>query len=277
MILDSGKTHIKKYLAGQVGVISDTMAFGVMETTETSADTRLAFEVARAEVSVVSYDFVNDRLVFKGRLPLEFSGIIHEVGLWSQEINTAAAEYNSKLLLSFDSDSELWSFPVWNTTNARIGTDALRHAPAASGTATSDLTGVDFDLSGNSAADVFTLAYNVGNANTANIKVRFMTDASNYYEFTISTPTSGYKVTSVSKGSVAVTGTPTWDNITSVRVSTTATAGGAAQVDFDGLRIEDTDTNNPDYLLVARKVLAAPYTKVEGEEADMEFSIPVTL
>ena len=275
MITDLGKRHIKRYLAGQVGVIGDRLAFGLSDAGELGTDARLGFEFATSPVELVSYDFINDRLIFKGTMDADFSGKVYEVGLWSQE--TEAGDYTSKVLLTFNSLSEDWTNATWVTTNARVGADALRHAPAASGSVTSELNDVDFDLSESASADQFVLAYYVGNANTASVNIRFRTDASNYFQMTITSPTAGYKIATVNKGSLTVVGTPAWDNITSVAVTTTATAGGAAAVEFDALRIEDVENDNPDYVLVAREVLGAAYTKTEGSEPDVEFSLAVTL
>jgi hypothetical protein len=79
------------------------------------------------------------------------------------------------------------------------------------------------------------------------------------------------------KSSAVATGAPTWESITQLRVATTSTAGGAGTVDFDSIRIEDTDTLNPDYVLVAREVLTTPYVKENGKIQDVEFTIDISI
>jgi hypothetical protein len=102
-----------------------------------------------------------------------------------------------------------------------------------------------------------------------------MTDASNYYSYSLATAV-GYKLIKATKGSASVTGAPNWANITEIRIITTA-AAGTANVEFDAIRIEDVDSVSLDYILVARKVLAVPFTKTDGMSQDTEFSLDVVL
>lgn len=276
MITTAGILHIKRYMAGEVGTIASSIALGVGTSAESTSDTALDFEFERADIILTSFDFVNNRLVFKAVLDADVAGKAYEIGLWTADADDLAGAFGSKLITGFDSLTEEWTNPVWATTTNRIGSDSLRHAPAASTTASSTLSELFLDLLGNSGADKFLLAYNNGNANCASIQVRLQTDTANYYAFTLSSPATGYNVAEVTKGSLTTTGSPSWDNITGVEVRTTATAGGAASVEYDGLRIEDVDTTNPDYVLVAREVIT-PYTKEEGRSQEIEFYLAVNI
>lgn len=277
MITNAGKAHIKRYLAGQVGAIGESIALGIGNAAESATSVDMTYEIARVDVSLVSYDFVNDVLIFKGELDQSLAGTIYEVGLWSADVDTRADGYASRLLASFDSDTETWSAGSYFTTNARVGIDSLRLAPAASTSTTATLSDVTIDLSGHSGVDTFSLAYFVGGTAPASVVVRFKTDTANYYTWTITSPTAGYRINTVTKASLVATGTPQWDNITSIEVVVTAAAGGAAAVDLDALRVNDVDTENPDYVLVAREVLAAPHVKTEGIIQEIEFAIPVAI
>lgn len=277
MITTKGKQHIKRYLAHQVGDIARSLSVGAGALSENVAHTALQFEMGRADIILVSYDYVNDKIVFKTTLPQEMSGKIYEVAIWSQTSSTAAGEFTSKVLSSFDSVGEVWSAGSFQTANARLGADALRFTPAASATVVAALTDLFVDLSGNSGADQFTIAYYNGNANVANFKIRFKTDNSNYYTIQVTSPATGYQVSTVAKSAATATGNPSWANITSLEVEVVAGAGGSASIDFDGLRIEDTDTIDPNYVMVAREVLVTPVTKVAGRVMDIEFNLPVTV
>lgn len=283
MITLNGKTHIKRYLAGFVPAIGQSIAFGLGGGAEVNTDTALNFEVGRSDLSLISYDFVNNKLIFKASVPNDYSGKIYEVALYSLPQNVAAGEFQSRLLTSFDSATETWvdastgTAATFNATNTRLGADSLRHTPALSTTKVDALQAVNLDLSGYSAADRFTIALNAGNTNTSSVKILFLTDASNYYTMTMGTPVSGYQIFSVPKSAAVATGTPSWANITEMRVSTTSGAGGASQVDYDGIRIEDTDTLNSDYVMVSRELLASPYTKVDGMVQEIEFSLDVSV
>lgn len=275
MITNDGKLRIRRWLPGGGSNIASTIVVGVGSTAEAAGDTRLVFEVARVPVDIISYDNVNNLLIFKGALDAAMVGKIYEIGLYTQPVNTVAGGYGSRLLTSFDQATETWTNATWDTTNVRIGTDSLKQAPTASTTVTSVLN-TSLDLSGYSGADLFLLAYNVENANVSSIALRFKTDSSNYYTFTISNPSSGYAVSSFAKSTATVTGTPNWSNITSVEVATTAKAAGTAPVEFDGLRVEDIDSINPEYVMVAREVPASPITKVSGLVHEIEYGVPVT-
>lgn len=278
MITDNGKTFIKRFLAGQSGTLVGAISVGIGSIPEGAADERMQFEVARVPVIVTDYDFVNDELIFKGTLDETVEGVIHEVGLWTAEVNAAAGNQESRLITTFDSETEDWDVETFATENTRIGVDSLSHTPVASAVSASVLTGITLDLGDFSSLDSFILAYYVGGGgNVASVNVRFRTDSANYYEFTINAPTPGYKFTTLSKGSAAVVGNPDWYDINEIEIRTTATAGGAAAVQYDGLRIEDTDTIAPEYGLVARHVLASPILKEEGIVRDVEYALPVSI
>lgn len=276
MITADGKVHIRRFMAGQVGNIAEALAIGVGGRVESTSEKSLQLEIARVGITYSTFDFVGDYLVFKASIPAELSGQIYEVGLWSTMTDSLAGQYGSTRLFSFDSGVGGWSTGTYQVTNSRVGTDALRLNPAASATATSTLNGLFLDLSGYSSADTVKLAYYVGNAFTANVKLRFKNDASNYYEFTVLVPGVGYQISELSKGAATTVGSPTWNNIVTVEVAVTSTAGGAAQVDFDAARIEDADNLNPEYVLVCRELLDMPYVKEAGKIQDIEFAMPVS-
>lgn len=283
MITTGGKLHIKRYLAGYVPSIARSIAVGIGPAAESLADEKLQLEVERVNIVYTGYDFVNNKLIFKATLPPGFAGTIYETGLYSTSVNELAGEYGSKLLTTFDSNTENWVNPTTGldsafvTANIRVGTDGLRQSPTATNTQTDALQNVFFDLSGHSASDRFVMAYLVGNAFVSALSVRFLTDASNYYQLSLPTPTAGYKITEMTKATATVTGTPDWANINEIRLICTSTAGGAGIIDWDAIRIEDVDTINPDYQLVAREVLSTPFTTLDGRTQEVEFALDVTV
>lgn len=281
MITDEGKIWIKRFMAGQVPAIASSIAFGIGDSAETVGDERLHLEIDRSDIVLTSYDFVNDKLIFKAPIPDFYSGKIYEVAIYSTPENSSAGNFGSKLISSFDEDSEEWITdgvePVYVVTPARVGGDALRHTAPLSTTVSSVLTDLEVDLSGNSDSDIFLVAINNTNTNAANVKVKLKTDDSNYYTLTITTPVAGYSINEITKGAAAATGSPSWADINSIEVTNTANASGTSTVDFDALRIEDTDTINPDYVLVAREVLPVPYVKQEGMVQDIEYSLDITI
>jgi|SRR6478609_7539126 len=278
MITAKGKTFIKRYMAGQAGTMVGAISVGIGSTAATLNDSRMQFEFARVPVAVIDYDFANDLLIFKGTLGENVEGKIYEVGIWTAEVNSAAGNQESKLITSFDSETEDWTNETMDTSVTRIGPDSLKHTPAASGSSSSVLTGITLDLVDYSSLDTFVLAYNVDNGFTASVKFRLRTDASNYYEYSVAAPGTGYRFASIQKGAPsAVVGVPNWADINEVEIVTTATGGGSASVEYDGLRIEDVDSVAPEYGLVARFVPAVPVVKAEGIVQDVEYALPVSI
>lgn len=275
LITTVGKSHIMKYLAGYATSLAEGIAVGTGVTAAATANTALDFEWSRFSVDLVTADYLNTAIVFKGQIPAELSGSIYEIGLWSA-IDSGAL-YDSRLILGFDSALDLWSSGTWQTTTNRIGINSLRLNPAVSATQTSSLVDMNLDLSGYSYVDEFRLAYMVNNAFVASVKVIFHTDASNYFTITAATPAAGYRITSFAKSAAVATGIPEWGTITSIDVQVTSTAGGSGQVDFDGLRIEDKDFNNEFYALISRAVPAAPIVKLLGLPLDFEYSLDISL
>lgn len=281
MITAEGMNHIKRYLAGWTPSIALSMAFGVGTAAPTSSDKELQFEVGRSDIELVSYDFVQNKLVFKASLDEEFDATIHEVGLYSLESNMISGEYGSRMISSFDSETEEWfqgaNPATYVTTNTRIGEDSVFLNPAANGSVSVTQEDTVLDLSGYSAADQLSFAFYSDNTHASSIRYRFKTDASNYYDFTITSVPSGFSIVRRNKGTATVTGTPSWENITSMEVTVSAKATGTASVNLEGIRIEDMDTISPDYVLVARVVLAVPFDKVSGRIQEVEFPLGVTI
>lgn len=281
MLTTEGKNHIKRYLAGWVPSIAECVTFGIGNKVESPADTKLHLEALRVPTSFVNYDFATNKLVFKASVPDEYLGKVYEVGLYS--LIQDPSEYGSRIITTFDSGTEAWinlsdsSSSAFGTAAVRIGADSLQQAPAASNTVTSSLTNVALDLSGFSGSDSFTFAYSCADNNANQISFRFLTDASNYYAFNMGVQTSGYKIVEANKSTATVTGVPSWANITEIQVITTAKSTGGTSVEFDAIRLEDRDSTNLEYVLVARKVLTTPATKIDGQSLDLEYSFDISI
>lgn len=278
MITASGRTFFKRYLANQGTALAGALAIGVGSASENLNDQSLQFEYARVTIELTAYDFSTDRLIFKATLPSDVVGKIYEIGLWTDEVNPGInGSGASRIITTFDSATETWTPGTYDTTTVRIGYDSLKHTPAASATVESINATQNLDLGDYSNSDKFLLAYNCDNANAATVAIRFYTDSSNYYTFSTTSPIAGYHVDSFNKGTATITGTPDWASITQIGVITTAKVGGAASVEFDGIRIEDVDTISPTYGLIARKVLSSPVVVDGGIQMDIEYALAVSI
>jgi len=270
-----GKTHIKKYLAEQVTTVAAGIALGIGSVAATENDRKLGFEVARIPITLKAYDAINNKIVFKGQIPDEFIGKISEAGLVSAMAD-AITDNESQIMSTFDQEdgwSALTGSISWNTTNARLGPDAMRFSLLANGTAAASLA-TGLDLGKYSPADTVSVAYNA-TANAGTIALAFLTDSSNYYSTSFA-PSTGYQIKDIPKSVFAATGNPDWSNISEIRVTANATAGGATNIDLDGLGFFDADMLNPDLILVAREVFT-PIQKVAGSVNEIEFTLAVTL
>lgn len=285
MITTAGKTYIKRYLAQYTSSIARSVAFGIGSAAEALGDVSLQLQTTQSPINLVSYDFANNQVVFKASVPDNYVGSIYEVGVYSLLSDPNVSGYGSRLITTFDSNTEGWydtgsgAAAAFDTTVMRVGSDGLSHTPALSATTTSRLGSLTLDLSGHSSSDSFTFALNVANTNTSSVTVRFLTDASNYYLYNLGTSvqSAGYKMIKLTKGSATVTGSPNWNNITEIQVATTSSSAGASSVVLDAIRVEDIDSINLDYILVARKVLASPVVKLAGQAQDIEFALDVTV
>lgn len=282
MITNLGKVHFKRFLAGWEPDFARSIAFGVGESTPDPAQDRLDYEIGRTDISLITYNFVEDKLIFKGIMDETFDGVIYEVGLYSSEANEGST-VGSKLLMSFDSDTEFWTqagLPAtYTTTNTRIGNDSMVIAPAASGSITASYENILMDLSGYTSADTFSVAFYSANTNVSSMTLRFFTDASNYYTVTIAGGSigTGFNMVNVPIAQSAATGAPRWSEITKVDVSVNASGAGAANVQMEGVRVEDRDNTEIGNILIARTKLVTPFVKVAGTIQEVEFPIGVTI
>ena len=275
LITTEGKRIVQRYLAGQVKNIAEVIAIGVGSTPATISDTNLGFEFDRAGIDLISPDLVAGTLVFRATFSQLSSGLISEIGTYS--LADSSSPYSSKLILKFDSSTEAWTGGAFALDNNRIGGDLYRLSPAVSATATATLANVGLDFTGYSNSDKISLAYFVTNAFTSSITLRLKVDSSNYFQYVINTPAAGYKINTFYKSDFSLVGIPTWGNILSVDVLATSTAGGAAIIDLDGFRVDDSDYSNPNYVLVSHSVLTSPIQKLNTAPLEIEYSLVVSV
>lgn len=279
MLTNEGKQHIRRYLAGYVPNIAQSIAYGIGSSAESATDTSLQLEAGRIQIVTTGYDFVTDNIIYKATFPSDLTVDIYEVGLYSRFVDDAAfGSYPSKNISTFDSATESWltagSPSDFSNTNTRIGADSLFHQLLASGTETSSLGDISLDLSGYANSDIFRLATSSTGANFS-VAIRFKTDSSNYYTATFSGIGSGYVISEILKSSLVPTGSPDLKSINQIDVITTAGAA-AADVEIDVLRVINKNVNF-DNVLISREVLAVPVLKEEGISQDIEFSLKVNL
>jgi hypothetical protein len=292
MITKFGKRFLTDFIAGNSDFNSKDIALGISSTAATENDTRLGFEFYRLPVSLTSIDIKEVSSVFKyyaiykATIPQDISGVITEIGLYPG-VRKSTNFFDSKFVTSFENNS-IWFDSVGgnpqlkvNTTSpeftAKIGESMVQFDVATSSAKEYTNSIVTLDLSGYSVNDSLSIAYKKVDNNVSNIRVKLYSSDTQYY-YADFTPASGSgdRIQSVPMstvfGNTSLT-PPDATSITKVGIEVTAGAGGSTAVYFDGLRINDEDTFDPQYGLIARHVLTTPLQKPSGRPVDIEYKL----
>lgn len=300
MITKFGKRFLTSYIAGASDFNSKDLAIGIGNTAvdANGNDTKLEFEFYRLPVTLGSFDISQTGVdgggnpifaytaIYKATVPQDVSGVISEVGLYPG-VRSSNNSYDSKFITSFENNIN-WldssnNNPVLrsNSTSpaftAKIGESMVQFDVNQSTSKEYKNSIVNLDLSGYSVNDSLSIAYKKNDNNVTAIRVKLYSSETQYYyaDFTPSSGT-GDKIQSISMSSVfsnisATAPDPT--NITKIGVQVTAGSGGPTTVYFDGLRINDEDTFDPQYGLISRSVLTTPLQKPSGRPVDIEYKL----
>lgn len=295
MITKFGKRFLTNYLAGNSDFTKKDIALGIGSTTPNADgnDTRLEFEFYRLPVTLGSISIESDGLggfnyfaIYKTTIPQDVSGVVSEIGIYPG-IRKSTNSYDSKFITSFENNinwlDSLNSTPQLKANNttepflSKIGENMVQFDVNQSTSKEYKNSIVNLDLSGYSVNDSLSMAYKKADTNVTNIRVKFYSSDTQYYYADFS-PLSGTgdKIQSISMSTVfgnTSTTPPDATNINKVGVEVTAGAGGATAVYFDGLRINDEDTFDPGYGLIARSVLTTPLQKPSGRPVDIEYKL----
>ena len=296
MITKFGKRFLIDFIAGNSNFTSKDLAIGIAtgaQLPEADTNTRLGFEIYRMPVSLSSINIESDGSggfnyysIFKTTIPQDISGVVTEIGLYPgfrKSINF----YDSKFITAFENNT-LWVDSSGNSPGlesnssdgttfvSKIGENMVRFNVTQSTSKEYKNTIALLDLSGYSVNDSLTLSYKKADNNTSKIRIKFYSSSSAYYyaDFTPSGSNED-KLQSVSMSTVFnnIVGSPDLTNITSIGVEVTAGSGGNTVIYFDGLRVNDEDTFDPQYGLIARHVLTTPLKKPSGRPVDIEYKL----
>lgn len=293
MITKFGKRFLTNYLAGNSDFTRKDIALGIGSTTPTENNTKLEFEFYRLPTTLGSIDIQPDGLggfnyfaIYKTTIPQDISGVISEIGLYPG-IRKSINNYDSKFITSFennvnwfDSSNNNPQLKTNNTTEpftAKIGESMVQFDIAPSTSKEYKNSILNLDLSGYSINDSLTLSYKKNDSNVTNIRIKLYSSDTQYY-YVDFTPLSGTgdKIQSAPMSDLFsnVSSTaPDPTNITKIGVEVTAGSGGSTTVYFDGLRINDEDTFDPQYGLIARSLLTTPLQKPSGRPVDIEYKL----
>jgi len=292
MITKFGKRFLTDFIAGNSNFLNKDLALGISSEAASVDDTRLKFEIYRLPVNLSSINIEGDGFggfnyyaIFKTTIPQDISGVISEVGLYPGTRNSLNL-YDSKFISSFENNIT-WTDTSGNspalelnssTFVSKIGESMVRFNVNASSSKEYNNSISLLDLSGYSVNDSITLAYKKADNNVSKIRVKFYSsDTAHYYADFTPSGANEDKLQSVSMSTVFsnIVGSADLTNITKIGVEVTASSSGNAVIYFDGLRINDEDTFDAQYGLIARHVFSSgnELKKSSGRPADIEYKL----
>jgi hypothetical protein len=133
----------------------------------------------------------------------------------------------------------------------------------------------DIDLSGYNPSDTLSFSYKVNDANLSSLKVRLYSSDTSYLQFTFTGHSLGYNIKNLNMSTGVSTGTFNPQSVVKLGIVVTPTTAQTS-VSMDGLRINDEDTFDPEYGLIARSILDSTLIKVIGREAAIEFKLDLS-
>lgn len=282
MITKFGKRFLTDFIAGNVSFTNKDLAIGIANSSEyplSTSNSRLGFEFYRLPVKFgginidTSVSPVKYTAIFSTTLPTNMSGKINELGIYPSN-RTSKNNYDSKFISDFESPLDWDDTPELDQSSYRVGDSSLIFT--SNGTSIKEYKSIisGFDLVGYSNWDSLSLSYKVNDSNLSSIKIRFYSSVSDYFEFEFDQTSLGYHIEDINLSSMVTVGSPDRSNINTLGVVIVPDSA-ATSVSLDGLRINDEDTFDPSYGLVARSLLDTEIEKVFGREMFIEFKLDV--
>jgi hypothetical protein len=275
IITNAGKASILNAIGGKSIGFATSLVAGIGNTTATVDDTELQYAVGGNDVNAVIADLVNEKLFFKATLPSADNYEIHELGCFSTNYTGAQNSFGagSIALLVFGENTP-WEDDTGTSTlastNNRIGTDSIQYAAFS---VAKGHTAFQQDLSSLPDNATFDLAYYL-NAVT-DLILRFKFDSSNYFECNTWPVTNGYNIAKINKSAFTATGTPSWDNLTTLEIEV---VGTAATLSLDALRYTVPVLSEAiNSSLLSRVVLSTPQQKLAGVSMDIEYMLELDI
>ncbi len=282
MITKFGKRFLTDFVAGNVSFANKDLAIGIANSIEyplSTSNSRLGFEFYRLPIKFGGIDIDTSvspakyTAIFSATLPPNMSGKINELGIYPSN-RTSKNNYDSRFISDFELPYDWSDTPNLDQTNYRVGDSSLTFISNGASSKEYKSTISGFDLVGYSNLDSLSLSYKVNDSNLNSIKVRFYSTSSDYFEFIFDDNSQGYHIQSINLSEMTTFGSPDKANINTLGI-TVVPSGSQSSVSLDGLRINDEDTFDPSYGLIARSILDSEIEKVFGREMFIEFKLDV--
>lgn len=283
MITKFGKRFISNFVAGNSSFAAKEMALGIatqLEYPVSDTNSRLGFEFYRVPIRQGGIDIdssvspVKYTVIYSATIPTNIAGKINEIGIYSGE-SYSRNLYSSKFISNFELPYEWSPEPALDQSDYRVGDSSLLFT--SNGTAAREYTYLlnSMDVSGYNPSDTLSFSYKVNNANLSSLKVRLYSSDTDYLQFTFTGHSVGYNIKNLNMSAGVSTGTFNPQSVVKIGIVVTPTSAQAS-VSMDGLRINDEDTFDPEYGLIARSILDSTLVKVIGREASIEFKLDLS-
>jgi len=283
MITKFGKRFLSNFVAGNSSLNSKEMALGIATNAEyalSDTNSRLGFEFYRVPIRQGGIDVdtsvspVKYTVIYSATIPTNIAGKINEIGIYPGQ-SYSRNLYDSKFISNFELPYKWSPEPALDQTDYRVGDSSLIFTSNAA--AAKEYTHLldSMDVSGYNPSDTLSFSYKVNDANLSSLKVRLYSSDTDYLQFTFTGHAVGYNVKSLLMSAGVSTGTFNAQSVIKLGIVVTPTSAQTS-VSMDGLRINDEDTFDPEYGLIARSLLDSTMIKVIGREAAIEFKIDLS-
>jgi len=283
MITKFGKRFLTSYIAGTSSLALKEMALGIATNAEyplADTNSRLGFEFYRVPIRQGGIDIdattspVTYTVIFSAILPTDIAGKINEIGIYSG-VSSSRNMYTGRFISDFELPYSWTPTPTLDQVNNRISDSSLVFTSSGTSPQEYNYPLNELDISGYNPLDTLCLSYKANDANLTSVKVRLYSSDSDYIQFTFTGHSVGRNIKTLAMSSGVITGTFNSQSVTKVGIIITPT-GAQTSVSMDGLRINDEDTFDPEYGLIARSLLTSEMIKVVGREASIEFKLDLS-
>jgi hypothetical protein len=279
MITKFGKRFLIDFIAGNRTFFDKVLAVGIAKNSEyelVDTNSRLGFEFYSVPVlfggididtSVVPYTYT---AIYSTKLPTNLAGKINEIAIYPGR-RSSSNTYGNQFITTFESAFEWMPSPVLNQTDYRVGNSSLDLSSDGVSEKEYIATIPNFDMSGYSNFDTLSFSYKVNDSNLAEVKIRLYSSVVDYYEFNFVNHIVGWNIKDIQIADMISNGNPDPSLISKVGVMVVP-VGSSTSITVDGLRINDEDTFDPAYGMIARSNIDE-VEKVAGRELTIEYKL----
>ncbi len=282
MITKFGKRFLIDFIAGNRTFFDKVLSVGIATNSEyplSDTNSRLGFEFYSVPVlfggidvdtSTTPYTYT---AIYNTKLPPNLAGKINEIALYPGR-RLSANSYDNRFITTFESPFEWSPSPVLNENDYRVGNSSLDLSSDGATEQEYIATIPSFDISGYSNFDTISLSYKVNDSNLSSVKVRLYSSASDYFEFDFTNHSLGWNIKDVSFADMSSNGSPQRSDISKIGIVVVPNTSEAS-ITVDGLRVNDEDTFDPAYGMIARSNVTE-IEKVAGRELIIEYKLDLS-